>query len=149
MPIKPRLSLPPPPATLVGMSDAERKIGGGAVFALADVKAHVAEAHINGLNLATQKASDDLNFELSWRLSDVCKFISCLDKCFYRYSEWVYGSDRAKVAYPADVYIMGYNRMKEKEWPQANPWNYFKFSFSSHNNTIEIFSIHLENVKQN
>ncbi len=104
----------------------ERKILGGAVFDLLAVQSYVRMAGVDALNLATTKAGSDLLIKLRWRLTDVCGFIGCLKKIHYRYSEWVCGSDKAKIVYPADVYIMGYNRIKVQEWPQLDPWNYFK-----------------------
>jgi hypothetical protein len=144
MALTPRDTLPEPPKTLIGLSDQDRKIPGSAVYALTDVKAHIAAMQGNGLNVATQTATDSILFELRWQLDDICGFISCLEKHHYRYSEWCYGSAGARIAFPADVYIMGYNRIKRKEWPELDPWNYFKFSFSLATNTVEIFSLHPE-----
>jgi hypothetical protein len=120
-------------------------IGGGPVYSLADVKAYIKGNGIDVFNLATQKASNDLLSELRWRLTDLAGFFSCLEKHHYRRSQWVYGSGKAKIAFPADVYMMGYNRIKVQEWDKVDPWNYLKFSFSLENKTIEIFSIHPEN----
>lgn len=140
--IRPRSDLPSAPANLGTLTDAERKIGRIPVFELAHIKAHIAAFHSDGLRLVTAKARDDVQHELRWRLADVCGFIRCLERRHYKYSEWVYSSDKSKVAFPADVYVMGYNRMLQEEWPQANPWNYFKFSFSTVSNTVQIFSLH-------
>lgn len=114
---------------------------------LHDVKDYVNHLDGSALNIATKKAADDLLIDLRWTLKDVCGFIRCLECHHYRGSEWCFSSDRAKIAYPADIYIMGYNRIKQQEWQQIDPWNYFKFSFSSASNTIEIFSLHPENPK--
>lgn len=146
MPLKPREDLPPAPHDLNDLSDWERKISGGPVYPLADVKAYVSHLDGNAFRF-TNKADQDLMVKLRWNLSDLCGFIHCLEKHHYRGSEWCYGSEKGKIAFPADVYIMGYNRFKRQEWPQIDPWNYFKFSFSSKSNTIQVFSIHPEDPK--
>jgi len=115
------------------------------VYDLAALKAYIGTNGVDVFSLATQKASDDLLTALRWRLNDLAGFFSCLEKRHYRGSQWVYGSEKAKIAYPADVYIMGYNRIKVQEWEKVDPWNYLKFSFSLEKKTIEIFSIHPEN----
>lgn len=140
--IRPRANLPPAPAKLGKLTDAERKIGKIPVFELTQIQAHIVQFQQSGLGIVTAKARDGLQHELRWMLSDVCGFIRCLERRHYKYSEWVYSSERAKVAFPADVYVMGYNRLLQKEWPQANPWNYLKFSFSAGSNTVQIFSLH-------
>jgi hypothetical protein len=147
MPIKPRADLPEPPSSLEGLSDWQRKISGGPVFDLADVKAHVQGVGQDCFVLATRKAEENLLVTLRWLPKDLCGFFTCLDRHHYRGSEWVYGSEKAKIAYPADVYLMGYNRVRVQETPKVDPWNYLKFSFSLATNTIEIFSIHPEEGK--
>lgn len=147
MPLKPRDDLPPAPVELGFMSDSDRKIAGGPVFQLADVQAYIKHIDGNAFRFADQAASD-LAVELRWKLEDLCGFIQCLGARHYRGSEWCYGSGRAKIAFPADVYIMGYNRIKRQEWQELDPWNYFKFSFSSASSTIQVFSIHPEKPKK-
>lgn len=142
MPPKRRDNLPTAPANLAGLTDAERKIGGGPVYDLSEIKAHVAELQINGLELVNVSVRAALEDELRWRMSDVCKFIACLERRHYHCSEWVYASDRARIAHPADVYLMGYSRFKAEEWIKQNPWNYFKFAFGLESNTVDIYSLH-------
>jgi hypothetical protein len=147
MPLKPRDDLPPAPSKLGKLSDIDRKISGGPVFALPEVQSYVKHLDGNAFRFADQ-ASLDLTNELGWTLHDLCGFIQCLATRHYRYSEWCYGSEKAKIAFPADVYIMGYSRMKGAEWPQQNPWNYLKISFSSVSNSVHVFSIHPEKPKK-
>jgi len=138
---KPRenLILPSEPLPL---DDACRKINGGPVYVLDDVKKYVETVDNSVFNFATNKASRDLMVELGWRLDDLRGFIRCLDRRHYGGSQWCYGSGTPKIAFPADVYVMGYSRVRGEEWPQVTPWNYFKFSFSSKEDSLEIFSIH-------
>lgn len=144
MSIKPRDSLGVPPIFFDDITDRERRIDGGAVFALGDVKAHVATLRNDGLAVATSKAAHDMNFTLRWQLSDVCNFISLLERRHYAGSQWCVGSGGAKRPYPADVYIMGYNRFSKQEIQQLDPRTYFKFSFIAAMNKIAIFSLHPE-----
>lgn len=146
MTLIPRGNLVVPVAPLGERDDAARKILGGAVFVLDDVKKYVDRMGNDVFNFATDKASRDMRSELEWRLDDLRGFIRCLDTRHYRGSEWCYGSGTPKIAFPADVYIMGYSRVRSEEWPQITPWNYFKFSFSSIAGTLEIFSIHPETI---
>lgn len=141
-----REDLPPPPDDLRNCTDADRKIGGGAVYDLGQVKQYAKTQGKDVFNFATEKAEQDLRRELDWSLDDLLGFLDALDRRHYRGSEWCYGSGKASVAYPADVYVMGYSRFKRQEWPQQNPWNYLKFSFSEKFGTLEIFSIHPSDV---
>jgi len=137
-----RENLPQPPEDLRNCTDADRKIDGGAVYDLGQVKQYAKAAGKAAFNFATIKAESDLRTELGWSLDDLLGFFQLLDRRHYRCSEWCFGSGKATVAYPADVYVMGYSRFRREEWPQQNPWNYLKFSFSEKAGTLEIFSIH-------
>jgi hypothetical protein len=141
MPIKPRDDLPPAPTGQDGLHDEDREIEGGPVFALDEVKAFVGSIDANAFRY-TQKAADDMMHALRWSTADLVGFIQCLERRHYSKSLWCYGSAKAKIAFPADVYIMGYNRIRREEWLKCDPWNYFKFSISPKNNTVQIFSIH-------
>jgi len=147
---KRRSDLEDAPETLKGLSNEERKIAvRKAVFTLADVQSHVRAKGVESFNFATTTAASDLRNELRWNLKDLCNFTCCLERIHYRYSEWCSGSGPgATVIYPSDVYYMGFSKVNGKEWQQQNPWNYFKFSFSEKNDTIEIFSIHPERLKK-
>lgn len=142
MPIKPRDDLPDPPADMRHDQNGERIIRGGSVYLLAEVQAHVRKLSTSALNFATLTASDDLRDDLRWNLSDLCGFICALDPCFYRRSIWCLPAGGRGVPFPADVYIMGYNRIKKEQSYVQNPGNYLKFSFCIRKDTIEIFSIH-------
>ena len=147
MPIKPRADLPPAPSGDAGLHEDDRDIGGGAVFVLDEVKELVRNIPASAFKL-TQSASDAMIHELRWTRGDLRDFIQCLEPRHYSKSLWCYGSGRPKIAFPADVYIMGYNRFRREEWLRCDPWNYFKFSICPTSNSIEVFSMHPEKKKR-
>lgn len=142
--IKPRDGLGCPPVFYDDISDHERRIDGGAVFSLVDVKAHIATMRNEGLAVATNKAAYDINFNLQWQLSDVCNFIALLERRHYAGSQWCVGSSSVKKPFASDVYIMGFNRFTKQEIQQLDPKSYFKFSFVAAMNKVAIFSLHPE-----
>jgi hypothetical protein len=148
MTIKPRDSLGEPPDDLRSAGDSERYISGGAVFSLGDVKNFVGHLNENAFRLATDTAENNLLHDLRWDLKDLCSFVNCLGPHHYRHSMWCYPSGGATIAFPADVYIMGYSRVRRTEWQEQTPWNYLKFSYSARQNRIQIFSIHPEKQKK-
>lgn len=144
MTLKPRADLPAPPLFYEGMSDRERRIDGGPVYPLVEVKEFTAALQTQALAAFTKNATHDINFTLQWQLQDVCNFIACLDRRHYQGSQWCFGSQAAKRPFPSDVYIMGFNRFSKQEIQQLDPKSYFKFSFSAAINKIAIFSLHPE-----
>ena len=139
-----RSNLPPHPAQLGSQAtNAERQIVGGAVFSLIEAQQHIALVGPDGINFATDKATEDLTLKLKWRTADVCNFIGALGSHRYDGSQWCYGTGVPKIPYPCDVYIMGFNRLTRTERQTSEPpWVYLKFGYSVDYKTIEIFSVH-------
>jgi hypothetical protein len=144
---KPRDGLAPPAEDLRSLDDPQRKIAKPAIFSLDEIKQHVQTRGISAFNIANPAAGQGL-IDLNWRLSDLCNFISHLGRRHHYDSEWCYGSGPgAQIAYPADAYVMGFHRIRNQEWLKQEPLTYFKFSFDTENNTIEVFSLHPSKIK--
>lgn len=147
MPIKPREDIAPPDTNLRDLEDRQRYIAGGPAWPLADVQDFLRQLCTNGIRILTQQAITDLEHDLRWNVSELCGFICALHPCRYLRSEWVYASGKSTVPFIADVYVMGFHRIRQEEWQEQKPWNYVKFSVSKDGSAILIFSIHPEHKK--
>lgn len=126
-----------------GSSDEERLIA-GKCWNLAEVQ----QALLDGsLEVAlTSAASSDAIF-LGWRVSDVVRFLGCLQKHHYINSQWCVppmdGNRHGPL--PADAYVMGFNRLKAVENPRFEPHMYIKFAVREKIGQVLVFSLHQSN----
>lgn len=91
-------------------------------------------------------AAKDIYTELMWTTEDLLGFMQCLHGARYRASEWGLpaGSHGAADGFPADVYVMGYNRIAGEEGQRRVPWIYFKFAIRPNIGQVLILSAHPE-----
>lgn len=91
----------------------------------------------------TSAASSDAIL-LGWRVSDVLRFLGCLQKHHYRNSQWCVppmdGNRHGPL--PADAYVMGFNRLKALENPRFEPHMYIKFAVREKVGQVQVFSLH-------
>lgn len=82
--------------------------------------------------IPSRSASECMENDLGWKIQHLLGFFNKLQTHHYICSEWIYIADQPKinglsVAYPADVYVMGYNKALGQENERMNPKIYFKF----------------------
>lgn len=88
--------------------------------------------------------------ELNWGQEDLLGYFHCLHGARYRSSEWGLPAGHAGKVEPlaADVYVMGYNRIRGEENQRTVPWIYFKFALRPKIGIVLVLSAHLERTKE-
>jgi hypothetical protein len=91
----------------------------------------------------TSAASSDAEL-LGWRLSDVVRFLGCLEKRHFKNSQWCLppADGNRHGPLPADAYVMGFNRLKALENPRFEPHVYIKFTVRERVGQVQVFSLH-------
>lgn len=136
-------SPPLPISPLNVCSDAERRIA-ARCWDLAGVQAALRAGSLQVTMSPTAAAS--MQHELNWTPADLLGYMHCLHPARYRGSEWGlpagHGGKVAPLA--ADVYVMGFNRIRGEENQKTVPWVYFKFALRPNVGIVLVLSAHPE-----
>lgn len=130
-----------PQANLRTLTDAERRIPGGAVWCLATIQRMLASETVTVS--FSKKAEESAVNELFWSVKNAKTFIQHLHAGRYNKSEWCY-TTKGNTPFASDSYCMGFNRHKGEENQRVDPWVYFKFSVNEKTKSILILSAHPE-----
>lgn len=133
--------LAPPVGGLGGLTDQQRKF----TPRMWDLEAAQQAMASGALSLLpTTPASEQMATQLDWIQTDAVCFFQKLQRHHYYASEWINLPHEPSTVYPADVYVMGYNKALKRENEKMNPKIYFKFTLKEGRNFVMLATCHPE-----